>query len=136
MKTKTLVASLLAFMILVSISACGGGGGYKDGTYEGEYVSDQNNNSTKVTITITEGEIAECKAKFFDSSGNEKDENYGLDLQDAQKQKAQIAYKGMKQYADLLVEAGNLDDIDAVSGATVSFKEFQEAVKDALSKAK
>ena len=39
-------------------------------------------------------------------------------------------------YADKLVEVQDPNEVDAVSGATVSNKEFKEAVWDALEKAK
>ena len=40
----------------------------------------------------------------------------------------------MKKYPGMLIEKQDINNIDTVSGATVSKKEFQEAVKDALKK--
>lgn len=36
----------------------------------------------------------------------------------------------------MLVMNGSLDGIDAISGATINYNEFKEAVTEALSKAK
>jgi len=39
------------------------------------------------------------------------------------------------EYAKQLVENGQLDGIDAISGATINYDEFVEAVDNALSQA-
>lgn len=128
-KIKTFVLILACLGLLC---ACGS---YKDGVYEGSYQS-SNMNSMNVEITIKDGKITDCSMQAYDSSGKLKDENYGDGYDDQQMMRAKNAYKGFITYPDLLVEAGNIDDVDAVSGATVSYKEFKEAVNDALEKAK
>ena len=50
--------------------------------------------------------------------------------------KAQKAVAACDEYASQFIQSGNAKDIDAISGATVNYNEFQEAVADALSKAK
>lgn len=127
------------FVVLISVfslalSACGKVS-YKDGSYEGEYFNEEKGSKTVVSINISDNIITECKATFYDSEGNEKGEDYGKGLEDSQTEKAQIAVKGMKEYAPKLVEEGSIDKMEAVSGATVSFKEFESAVKEALKKA-
>ena len=42
----------------------------------------------------------------------------------------------MKEYAEKLVEVQKLEDVNAISGATIAFDQFQEAVNDALDEAK
>ena len=39
------------------------------------------------------------------------------------------------EYAKMLVEKGKIDDVDTISGATVNYKEFVEAVNLALDEA-
>ncbi len=129
---KKLLSGILALSFVLSLTACGAPS-YKDGSYEGEYSSDKN--TTKVSITLKENQIIDCSAEFLDQKGNPKDENYGKDSGEVNYEKAQIALQGMTQYSDKLVEAGTLETLEAVSGATVSYKEFKSAVEDALSKA-
>ncbi len=131
---KKIFAMLLAFAMLISLSACGGPT-YKDGTYEGQSISSSNKHITNVTITLKEGVITECSAEFLDQNGKEKDEHYGEEMGEANFAKAQIAQKGMHQYAEKMVEAGKVEMLEAVSGATISYKEFKNAVADAMSKA-
>ncbi|MBP2634401.1 MAG: FMN-binding domain protein [Firmicutes bacterium] len=49
---------------------------------------------------------------------------------------AQHAVKGTATYAPKLVEVQSMDKVDAVSGATVSYKQFLEAGKKALDQAR
>ena len=87
-------------------------------------------------ILEEDGKIVSCTAEFRDSKGNIKGDDYGKDAGDDKYKKAQIAVQGFSTYADKLVEVQDPDQVDAVSGATVSNKEFKEAVWDALEKAK
>jgi major membrane immunogen (membrane-anchored lipoprotein) len=41
----------------------------------------------------------------------------------------------MSQYAQTLSKTGNLGSVDAISGATIAYNQFIEAVEDALEKA-
>ncbi len=118
------------------LSSCGGGDKYKDGTYTGTSVDEEQGSSMYVEITITDGAISDCKMVAKDKEGNIKDENYGKSAGGALYEKAQRAVKGMKEYPELLIEAGNPDDVDAVAGATVSGQQFKLAVKAALELAK
>ena len=51
-------------------------------------------------------------------------------------QKAQTAVRAMAQYAEQLEEVKKLSDVDVISGATISYNQFVEAVEDALHQAK
>ena len=111
---------------------------FNDGEYQGHYESDDKDNkdSADVTITIQDNKIVNCTAEFKDSKGNIKGDDYAKDAGEDKYQKAQIAVQGFSTYADKLVEVQDPDQVDAVSGATVSNKEFKEAVWNALEKAK
>ena len=49
--------------------------------------------------------------------------------------KAQKANAACEEYAKMLVQNGQLKGIDAISGATINYNEFVEAVNDALAQA-
>ncbi len=131
---KRIVYGVVICALLVMVSACGSVQ-YNDGEYTGVYNGEGESKMT-VTLTLKDQKITDCKMECLDKMGNIKDEHYGEQAGEANFEKAQIALKGMKEYPKLLVELQSVDDMDAVSGATVSFKEFKEAVNDALKKAK
>ncbi len=120
-------------LLLALLVGCGSG--LKDGTYSGEYVSEEHGSTTTVNLTIKEQKIVDCELIAKDDKGNLKDENYGKDAGDVNYKKAQKAVAGMQQYPAMLIELQNADDIEAVSGASVSLIEFKLAVKEALKKA-
>ncbi len=130
---KRTAYGIIIMIMILCISACGSPQ-YKDGQYTGVY---QGEGEAKMTVTLTlkDQKITACEMECLDKKGNVKDEHYGEQAGDANFAKAQIALKGMKQYPNMLVEVQSVEDMDAVSGATVSLKEFQEAVKSALEQA-
>ena len=144
MRIKKLVAAVCCMAFL---TACGSGNTeYSDGTYEGrsavyenEDGSEDGNGYGVVTITITDGAISECEYKTYEIDGTEKGEDYGKeDGRIANKDyynKAQKANAACAEYANMLVQNGQLKGIDAISGATINYNEFVEAVKDALKQA-
>ena len=120
---------------------------YKDGTYEGrssiyeaEDGSDNGNGYGVVKITIEGGKVAECTYQTYEVDGTLKDEDYGKeDGRIANKDyynKAQKANAACAEYANMLVSNGQLKGIDAISGATINYDEFVEAVNNALEEAK
>ena len=129
------------------LAGCGGGSkSYKDGTYEGkssvyesEDGSDDGNGYGVVNLTIKDGSITECTYKTYEVDGTFKDEEYGKeDGRTANKDyynKAQKANAARDEYASMLVQNGQLDGIDAISGATINYDEFVEAVNNALKEA-
>ncbi len=130
MKRAIVFSVSLLLALLVGCSS-----GLKDGTYSGEYLSEEHGSSTTVNLTIKDQKIVDCELIAKDDKGNLKDENYGKDAGDLNYKKAQRAVAGMKQYPEMLIELQNVDDIEAVSGASVSLIEFRLAVKEALKKA-
>ena len=131
---------------VVLLAGCGDSVSYKDGTYvgkssvfESEDGSDDGNGYGEVTITISGGQITDCVYKTYEVDGTEKGEDYGKeDGRIANKDyynKAQKANAACAEYAKMLVQNGQLKGIDAISGATINYNEFCEAVNDALGKA-
>ena len=135
------------FLCAAAITGCGDTASYKDGTYTGrssvfenEDGSDDGNGYGEVTLIIEDGVISECTYLTYEIDGTLKDEDYGKEGgQIANKDyynKAQKANAACAEYASMLVANGSLKGIDAISGATINYNEFVEAVNDALSQAK
>ena len=93
-----------------------------------------------VKITVKDNAITECSFKTYEPDGKEKDSEYGKKQGSVANRdfynKAQKAVKACDEYANLLVQSGNPDDIDAISGATINHDQFVEAAKIALDAAK
>ena len=141
---KRLIAFLLIALALFS-AGCGSKT-YRDGVYEGRssvYEGDEEDGNGAgygvVTLTISDGVIVACEYHTYEPDGTLKDENYGKqDGEVANRDfynKAQRAVKACERYAAQLAQTGELKEVDAISGATISFNEFEEAVLDALAKA-
>ena len=147
MKTRHIaILTLYALMLLALLTACGGSASYADGTYTGTssvYEGDEDGSGAGygvATVTIQGGAITECTFETYEPDGTLKGEDYGKQNGEIANRdfynKAQRAVQASAQYGDKLVAAGSLKDVDAISGATISFSEFQEAVEDALNQAK
>ncbi len=146
---KAVLMIAAAVMSLSMLAGCGGGKAvsYKDGTYTGKsevYInedeeSEEGNGYGVVELTIEGGKITACTFTTYNTDDTLKDENYGKkDGSVANKdyfKKAQHALGACPKYAEQLVEAGSLDGVDAISGATVNYNEFKEAVNAALKEA-
>ena len=140
------ILTLYALMLLALLTACGGSASYADGTYTGTssvYEGDEDGSGAGygvATVTIQGGAITACTFETYEPDGTLKGEDYGKQNGEVANRdfynKAQRAVQASAQYGDKLVAAGSLKDVDAISGATISFSEFQEAVEDALNQAK
>lgn len=108
---------------------------FKDGTYIGKASEEDSAAYTEVKITIKDNKIIACDAEFRDSKQNIKDENYGKNAGEKKYAQAQLAVQGMKKYPEMLLEVQDPDEVDSISGATVTNKQFREAVWKALDKA-
>lgn len=141
---KNLLLILAAGCIM--LSGCGAKN-YADGTYSAQSTEyrneDENDDSGNgygvVTLTIKDNRITECEFKTYELNGALKDTEYGKENGEIANKdfynKAQKAVGACDQYAAALVSAGNIKDVDAISGATINYGEFKEAVKLALKSA-
>jgi major membrane immunogen (membrane-anchored lipoprotein) len=128
----------LVFLTLLA-SGCGGGA-YRDGVYTGKSGEDDTGAWGEATVTIEAGKVGGCEFITRQKDGTVKDENYGKingeisnrDFYD----KAQLAVGAMKKYTADYLKAGRLKDVEAVSGATIAYDQFLEAVENALKTAK
>lgn len=146
-KSGVIAACVCGLVACCGLTACGGGGdvSYKDGTYTGQstvFIDEDEGNGNGygvATITIKDGAIASCEFLTYEEDGTLKDKDYGKTNGKVTNQdfynKAQKAVAGSKEYAEKLVEAGSLAGVECISGATISYGEFQEAVEIALDEA-
>ena len=146
MRRIILAAAALAFA--ASLAACGSVS-YEDGEYKGrsaEYISDtaseeesEANGYGEIEIKIEGGKITDCKFSTFQLDGTPKDEDYGkVDGEIKNRDfynKAQRARAACDNYAEQLKTKGSIDEVDAVSGATINYNEFKEAAAAALKEA-
>ncbi len=131
---KKILLSLTLVLGVVFCASCGKVE-YKDGTYEGSYKDTEHNSTMKVELKIKDNKITDVKMEARDKDGKIKGKDYGKEAGEKKYELAQMAVEGTKQYPDMLIKSQNLEDMDAVSGATGSFKQFKAAVEEALKKA-
>jgi major membrane immunogen (membrane-anchored lipoprotein) len=107
--------------------------------YESDEDEGNGNGYGVVTLTIQDNQIVACTYLTYEPDGTLKDENYGLQEGNVANRdyynKAQKAIAACEVYAEELVETNDVKKVDAVSGATINYNNFEEAVKDALKQA-
>lgn len=129
----------VVFGIFFTICACNKGA-YRDGTYAGTSSQDDTGAYGEVQVTLVGGKISQCRFVTWQKDGTIKDDDYGKvngaianqDFYD----KAQLAVRAMEHYATQYVEVQDLKKVDALSGATIAYNQFIEAVEQALEKAR
>jgi major membrane immunogen (membrane-anchored lipoprotein) len=145
MKKRMIACICVSAAVLSILSGCGNKN-YADGTYTGQssvYESEEDegngNGYGVVTLTIHDNTITACTFLTYEPDGTLKDENYGLqDGTVANRDyynKAQKAIAACEVYAENLVQTNDVKKVDAISGATINYNNFKEAVKDALKQA-
>ena len=150
MKKRKIFALLTAAVLFTgALTGCGGSsdkaGEYADGTYEGTssvFEGDEEGNGEGygvATITIEDNVVTACEFHTYQPDGTLKGSDYGKKGGEVANadfyNKAQRAVLACQKYAEQLAETGSLSDVDAISGATISYHEFQEAVENALEQA-
>jgi major membrane immunogen (membrane-anchored lipoprotein) len=133
---KKICVCVLAVLILAGCA----GGSYEDGTFTAVSGADDSGAYAQVSITIKDGKIESCRFVTCEKDGSVKDEDYGKingeisnrDYYD----KAQLAVRAMRQYEREYNQAKSLDAVHAVSGATIAYDQFTEAVENALEEAR
>ena len=143
---KKLLSAVLCSVSVLSLTACGSKS-YADGTYTAQsenYVNDEDDSTAGngygvVELTISGGAVTACEFKTYELDGSLKDSEDGKENGEIANKdfynKAQKALAACDKYAAQLVEKGSLKEVDAISGATVNYNEFKEAVSKALKQA-
>ena len=142
--------SVIGIGLLGALLLGGCAANYADGTYTAqssvyEGIEDEDGDEGGdgygvVTITVKDNVITDCAFTTYMTDGTVKDEEYGKKDGEIANQdyynKAQRAVKASQNYAEQLAAKGDLKEVDAISGATISYDEFKEAVRLALKQAK
>ncbi|MDU2066056.1 MAG: FMN-binding protein [Sporomusaceae bacterium] len=112
---------------------------YKDGTYKGVSSPDERGAVGQITIIVQQGRISKADYEGVQKDGKIKDADYGKTNGKIENpefyKKAQQALQGARSYGSKLVAVQDVAKVDAVSGATVSYKQFAEAATKALEQA-
>lgn len=141
---KRILTFAAAAVMIASFAACSGSSApsdLADGTYTGrsaERQEDEDGNGSgygEVELEIKDNKVVSCTFKTYELDGTLKDESYGAEFSKENRMKAQKAVQAADKYAEMYVSEGSLDSVDAISGATINYDEFKEAVNDALEKA-
>lgn len=112
---------------------------YQDGVYEGSsrsiYTSE--NFRGKVKITIEKGKIIDVEFQIINGESDIFHEFYENNYigNPYYMQQCRNDWKGVITYPRLLLDKQNIDQIDAITGATWSFNLFKDSTKAALEKA-
>jgi major membrane immunogen (membrane-anchored lipoprotein) len=130
---------LFVCVLCLAVSGCAAAS-LKDGVYEGASGADDTGAWGEISVTVRDGKVAGCVFVTRQKDGTVKGADYGTingEIANADfYAKAQLAVRAMEQYAKEFTETGNLDQVEAVSGATVSYNQFLEAAERALEKAR
>ena len=113
---------------------------YIDGTYKATAsIKDEWGGSAEVEIVVKDGRITSCVFTSYEEDGKLKDSDYGkVDgvIKNMGLYKiAQNAVIQSNKYGDMLVKSQNIEKLDAISGATVSFGLFKDAVEQIMKEA-
>ena len=143
-KRISIICAALISAVMLSLAGCSQQEkqtDYKDGVYTGKssvHQSDEDGNGSgygETEIEIKNNKIVSCTFTTYEPDGTLKDESYGSEFSKENRLKAQKAVQASTKYGSMLVSKGSVDEVDAISGATISYEEFKEAVEDALKKA-
>jgi major membrane immunogen (membrane-anchored lipoprotein) len=140
MKQRFIRAGFTFLCAVILLAGCSSSPAYQSGSYVGRSGLDDTGAYGEVTLVIDgDSRITDCRFVTWQADGAIKDEDYGKVNGEISNQdfydKAQLAVAAMEQYARQYVEVQQLSDVDAVSGATIAYNQFIEAVEDALAQA-
>ena len=138
---KLHVFALLTSVIVLSSLALTGVKQMKDGLYQGESQSKYTTEPYwgQVTLKVKNDQVTLVSFQILDK---DKNEVFGPDYERYFKDNALYVdqcrneVKGIKKYTESFTKTGNMDKVDAITGATWSYNIFRDALKVALEKAK
>jgi major membrane immunogen (membrane-anchored lipoprotein) len=136
-KINVVIAALI-LLCCAAISGCGKAV-LKDGVFTGASGADDKGDYGEVRVTIAAGKVTDCSFVTWQKDGTPKAADYGKVNGEIANQayydKAQLAVRAMAAYAKAYAAAGDLKAVDVVSGATIAYNQFQEAIAEALAQA-
>ncbi len=111
----------------------------QDGNYIGLSKQDSQGSYAKVILNISNSKISKVDFQTIQKNGQIKDADYGKVngkiVDSVFYQKAQIAVKSTFEYQKKLEKEKDLSKVDVISGATITYGQFRQAVNNALNKA-
>jgi major membrane immunogen (membrane-anchored lipoprotein) len=132
MNMKLRIIVFCAAVVLLGCSKAG----LRNGVYQGTSGADDTGAYGVITLTVAGGNIAACDFVTRQKDGTVKGEDYGkVNGEIANRdfyEKAQLAVRAMKRYAEQYAETRDLNAVDAISGATIAYNQFLEAAEEAL----
>jgi major membrane immunogen (membrane-anchored lipoprotein) len=138
-KLKAVRVCTLFIILTLTLAGCGAAA-YQDGTFTGASGPDDTGAYGEVSVTIKDGKVESCRFVTYQKDGTIKGEDYGKVNGEISNQdyynKAQLALRAMESYEREYNQAKSLDAVQAVSGATIAYDQFTEAVENALEKAR
>lgn len=141
MKTRlVLVAAAVGAFMMGGCSATPKIADLPDGTYLGQSEPETDGSYGTIEFTVESGKVVSASFLAKDKDGTPHDENYGLgsDGQPADAtfyQRAQNAIAAEQQYIAQFEETSDQTQVDMIAGASVSYRMFQGAIRDALAQA-
>jgi len=138
---KTHVFALLLFAVVLSSVALKPKKQYTDGVYTGESQSRYTSEPFwgQATVEIQNDKIIKLTFQIVDK---EKNEVFGPDYEkhfvgnDEYVQQCRNDLKGLKAYTDKFMATKNMQEVDAITGATWSYNIFRDALNVTLEKAR
>ncbi|MDO4753745.1 MAG: FMN-binding protein [Bacillota bacterium] len=131
---KRILAMLMILALVLTVTSCGDVR-LKDGTYTRTSSKDEHG-FIEVTVVIKDGKIADCTMKMFNVDGTLKGEDYGKNAGNPKLYElAQKALGEASKLPALLVEKGDIAEVDALSGATKTYDQFKAMVLEIVEEA-
>lgn len=133
---KTVSLLLVVLMTAMALVGCGGGGGYKDGTYKATFDDfDEHDWKAFVEIVVSDGEITDVDFDYVNAEGDLKSEDE--EYNEIMKEKSGTSPEEFSPALEKdLIEKQNVKDVDDITGATTSVKNFKKLAEAALKNAK
>ncbi|MDR7870862.1 MAG: FMN-binding protein [Tissierellaceae bacterium] len=133
MKRLVLFGLVLTLVLTMAVGCTTDEAKYKDGTFKADGEMDERGWTPVVEVVVENGEIVSVDYDEYNEAGELKseDDEYAESMKSVSGVSPAEAYK---QLEDALVKRQDVDQVDAVSGATTSSEQFKELVKEALNK--
>lgn len=124
---------VLTVIMAMAIGCTSGGADYEDGVYSAEGEPDDRGWKSTITITVEDGKIEDVDYEEVNEEGLPKseDEEYAESMKDVSGVSPEEAYE---QLESGLKSSQDVDQVDAVAGATTSSEQFKTLAKEALEK--
>ncbi len=135
----------VALAAMVSVAVLGGctsysaasASEYPDGEYFGTSKPDRDGASGEIRFTLEGGKVVQASFMIVDADGTIRDENYGKgaggEIVDEEFYRlGQNALAAEAEYVTQFEETSDQHEVDAIAGASLSYRHFMSAIDNAL----